>query len=104
MTSERSDRGGSASSPRTATSANRMRAAAAYRKQPYQTGGIWPTPILMTGQLTAQIRTSDRSSNQSRGLGLPVSARRAADRSERFTGRPQVELVGPGSAVLEMQP
>src|SRR5262245_11564202 len=57
----------------------------------------------MTGQLTAQIRTSDSSNSQSCGLGLVVSAGSAVGGSEPFTGRPQVKLVGPGSAVLAME-
>src|ERR1700748_239805 len=57
----------------------------------------------MTGQLTAQIRTSDSSNSQSRGFGCVVSAEAAADGSEPFTGRPQVKLVGPGRAILSME-
>jgi len=57
----------------------------------------------MTGQLTAQINTSDSSNSQSCGFGFPASAETAVDASELFTGRPQVKLVGPRSAVLAMQ-
>src|SRR5690348_5932969 len=57
----------------------------------------------MTGQLTAQIRTSDSSNSQSSGLGPQVSAGAAAGGSEFFTGWPQVELLGPGRAMLAME-
>src|SRR5262245_55596141 len=57
----------------------------------------------MTGQLTAQISTSENSNTQSRGFGLSASAATAGDGSEPFTGGPQVKLVGPCSAVLAMQ-
>src|SRR5690242_16972123 len=57
----------------------------------------------MTGQLTAQIRTSDSSNSQSCGLGPSVWGGAAAGGSEFFTGWPQVELLGPGRAMLEME-
>src|SRR5262245_25278151 len=57
----------------------------------------------MTGQLTAQISTSDSSNSQSCGLGLSASAGTAVESSEFFTGGPQVKLVGPRSPVLEVQ-
>src|SRR5262245_34514739 len=57
----------------------------------------------MTGQLTAQINTSDSSNSQSRGFGFPASAETAVDGSELFTGRPQVKFVCPRTAGLAVQ-
>src|SRR5215813_7874999 len=57
----------------------------------------------MTGQLTAQINTSDSSNSQSCGFGFAASATTAIDSSELFTGRPQVKLVGPRRAALAVE-
>src|SRR5882724_8626310 len=57
----------------------------------------------MTGQLTAQISTSDSSNSQSCGFGLPAWAVAAVGDSELFTGGPQVKLMGPRAAGLPVQ-
>src|SRR5262245_51397664 len=68
-TSSQSDRGGREMSPDTNVTANRQNVASMYRKHANQIGGTVVTPILITGQLIAQVRIS--STSRTRGFGRP---------------------------------
>src|SRR5262249_9939631 len=66
-TSGQSDRGGKEMPPRANTKANRQKVAKRYRKHAYQIGGTVMTPILIAGQLMAQVSISKAS----RTRGVP---------------------------------
>src|SRR5690242_3680751 len=77
-TSGQSVRDGRTISRRTVTSANKHAAAMAYRKHAYQIGGTAATPILITGQLIAQLDITIPSSTRVRRFPLTPPCASAA--------------------------